>query len=291
MRLSLSLITAFVMHWTAPFCQTTESLRGGIDNIIRHDTEFSQHPIPGFIIGVMDGDSTYVLPYGTREIGSDQILTASDVFELGSATKVMTADIILQLDEEHILDVFAPLNHYLPSAFQNPFVQATLMDVLTHRSGLPKIPETLGNTQIDMKSPYAGFTKDDLLSWYHNLATVPLGEFRYSHAGYALLELVIEQATGDSYERVFNQYISNMCEMPNTHVDHLLTTCPGYNLAGRKAQSWEFNSFLGSEGAWSNLQDLMTYVRILIDEEETKLMWTTSHPTSDKKLFIAPGWY
>ena len=32
-------------------------------------------------------------------------------------------------------------------------------------------------------------------------------------------------------------------------------------------------------------------MRVLIDTEETMLMWTTYHRTGDKKLFAAPGWY
>ena len=287
----LMVMTAFFIHWSSPLCQTSAALRTEIGKIISHDTELSKYQIPGFIIGILDGDTTHVLAFGTREIGTHEVLSSHDIFELGSLTKVMTADIILQLNEKGFLDVYAPLNLYLPVAYQNPSVQASLMDVLTHRSGLPKIPETLGGTQIDMNSPYAGFTHKDLLSWYSHVRPHISGELRYSHAGYALLELVIEQVTGDSFERAFDKYITNTYAIPGTRVDDMLHVCPGYDLTGRGAHPWEFNSFRGSEGARSNLLDLLKYMRVLINTEETMLMWTTYHRTGDKKLFTAPGWY
>ncbi len=272
-------------------CQTSQPLRVQIEKLIRYDTDISLQGIPGFIVGIIDGDSSYVLPFGVQGLNSTDVLTENDVFEIGSLTKVMTAHILLKLYEKQLLEVDDPLNKYLPPEYQNPSITATLRDVLMHHAGLPKIPETIGSTQIDMDSLYSGFSKTDLLSWYRDVIPGALEEFRYSHAGYALLELVIENVTDESYAKVFDRYIAEEYGLQNTHALQRASFTAGHDLAGRKSVPWSFQSFRGSEGAQSCLSDLMIYVYALLEDNTTPLLWDTYRPTGEKKLQIAPGWY
>lgn len=287
-----ALVVLFVMlNQFSTAAQTTSDLRNQIEKLIRYDTDILSYDVPGFIIGIIDTDSSYILPFGSRNINSDSVLTENDVFELGSITKVMTAEIVLRLYAEKKLDVDHAVNDFLPAEYQNPAVDATIRDLLLHRSGLPKIPETIGSTQFGNIGPYSGFSKSDLLTWYHELKPGQRGEFRYSHIGYALLEHVIESVTNEPFAKVFNRYITEKNELRQTHAAHRVPLTPGFDLANRSASPWSFQSFQGSEGAVSSLSDLMTYVRVHLNDDSIPLMWNTSQPTDDKLVYSVPGWY
>jgi D-alanyl-D-alanine carboxypeptidase len=288
-----AIIAALILVCAALPCtaQEKESLNKQIDKIIRHDTELSFEQVPGIIIGIIDGDSTYILTRGVRSLESGSAITSEDVFELGSLTKPLTAHILLKLYAQNRLELEDPLNKYLPIAYQNPNYEATIRQVIMHQSGIPKIPETLGSTEIDISSPYSGFTKEALLTWYRDLQPGPLNEFRYSHSNYGLLEVVIEQITDEPFHKVFQRYISESYGLPQTHAHTVIPVNPGYDLARRETNPWAFQSFRASEGAISNLSDLLVYTRALLEDESIPVMWNSFEETDEKRLQIGFGWY
>lgn len=287
---ALTVLIVILNHITVE-CQSIYNLRSQIDKLIKYDTDILTNAVPGFIIGVIDHDSTYILPYGTRKLNTDSVLTENDVFELGSITKVMTAEIILRLYAEKKLDVDHAVNDFLPEEYRNPGIDATVRDLLMHRSGLPKIPETIGKTQFGNIGPYSGFHKSDLLKWYHQLTPGARGAFRYSHVGYALLELVIESVANEPFPKVFNRYITEKYGLSQTHAMHRVSLTPGFDLANRAVSPWSFQSFRGSEGAVSSLADLVTYVRVILNDNSIPLMWNTTQATDEKLVYAGPGWY
>jgi D-alanyl-D-alanine carboxypeptidase len=71
----------------------------------------------------------------------------NSMFRIGSATKMFTATIILQLWEEGLLNLDTPFNTYLaldeinyPKI--NQYSKVTIRNLLSHRSGLPRISST-----------------------------------------------------------------------------------------------------------------------------------------------------
>ena len=61
--------------------------------------------------------------------------TPQTVFPIGSITKQFTAAAIMQLQEEGLLDVRAPIAEYLPDYPNGEII--TVHHLLTHSSGIP----------------------------------------------------------------------------------------------------------------------------------------------------------
>lgn len=250
-------------------------LRVEIEKIIQFDTDIKYTEIPGFIIGVVDEDSTYIMSFGTR-LNSKDSLTEDDIFELGSISKSFTSTLINILAKNKTLRLDDKVNDYLDEPSKNPRMKwLTIEDLVNHTSGLPKRPLGFGLKEIDVQNPYQNFTREDLLKFYAYYVpeVKDRSVFEYSHTNYALLEVIIEKVTNMTFEDNIRNQIFNPLGMNNSLVDYyekklnLLT--PGMDRSGEAVKPWTFRSFTASEGIKSTMHDMLTYMRSLIDEKQT----------------------
>lgn len=174
--------------------QMRANLEEEINKIIRFDTEINNQNNPGYIIGVVVGDSSFVFPYGT--IREDTLLAPNreTLFEVGGMTKVFTAALVHLLVAEEKIHYDSTLNSYLPAAYQNPnCADIRIVDLLYHTSGLPRMPLEFGAKEKEANNPYAHYTKKDLLEFYRDFQPIELpGKYLYSNLAYGLLEIVLE---------------------------------------------------------------------------------------------------
>lgn len=106
------------------------------------------------------------------------------IFDLASLTKLFTAWAVVDLANEGLLTLEAPVTQYLPE-FAHPTV--TLAQLLTHRSGLPAwLPlSSLDTPQARREAVLAA-----------PLMAAPGSERRYSDLGYMVLGWVVEAVSG-----------------------------------------------------------------------------------------------
>lgn len=77
------------------------------------DQQMYKHRIPGIsLVMFEDGEVTYAKGYGTA--GHGQPMTPDTTMIIGSTTKSFTAVSILQLTEQHLVDLDSPVSAYLP---------------------------------------------------------------------------------------------------------------------------------------------------------------------------------
>ncbi len=238
-----------------------------IERIILHDTEINMDDVPGFIIGIVDHDTVYVIDFGTAEKGIKKGLTMNDVFETGSITKVMTASLTSILQEKGLIRLDEPINKYIPGDYTNPRMdKVRIIDLIRHTSGLPVRPYFFGIKEKDPQNPYAAYTKKDLLTFYRDFVPVNVGEYNYAHTNYGLLEIILEQATGISFDKLAEDYFFSPLGLKDSFVffkerkKNVLT--PGYDRAGRLTSPWAFASFGASEGLKTTLKDMIRFLMI-----------------------------
>ena len=248
-----------------------DDLRKEIDKIIKYDTEIVIENNPGFVISVIDKDSLYHHSYGNKYADSKSPPTSKDIYEIGSITKSFTALLTLALEERGFLSLQDPVNHHLHHNHHNPRLSnITIHDLLTHTSGLPKHPDLFGRKMKDPQNPYKNYNKDDLLRYY--VAFVPADQptFNYSHTNYALLEILLENATGVDLPQLMHKYIWSPMKMDDTFITWNKETefniSPGYDKASRLTKPWEYKSFAASEGAKSTSQDLSAYINFQMND-------------------------
>jgi CubicO group peptidase (beta-lactamase class C family) len=112
-------------------------------------------------------------------------------YRIGSITKTFTAAAVLGLAQDGELALDAPVSRYVAGT---PFDEVPLRALLAHRGGVQR--EAPGDMWQSMRGPDASTLRRALPR--AELVDRPGARWHYSNLGYALLGLVVEQATGMS---------------------------------------------------------------------------------------------
>jgi CubicO group peptidase (beta-lactamase class C family) len=177
-----------------------------IDKLLRH--KMASHPAPGLACAVTDrAETLWLSSYGFAELASQRPLENHHLFEIGSIGKSFTCLALLQLHEQGLLDLHAPVSESLPW-FQphSDFEPITPHHLMTHTAGM-----TVG---ADF-APSAKF-EAWALQWAH-IRYAPGTTYRYSNAGYKLLGFLVEDVAGTNYGKVLQQRILDPLEMRDSH--------------------------------------------------------------------------
>jgi CubicO group peptidase (beta-lactamase class C family) len=172
------------------------ALRGFIPTVIR------AHGTPGLNLAVARrGKIIWEAGYGYANLDTRQPMTPDIAFHSGSMGKTYTATAIMQLVEQGVLQLDAPINRYL-KVFQvtnrlgdRP---VTIRDLLTHHSGIGENGATTSFApppplEEHLKRAYA----DSMLEMYDGhtgrLWIAKVGkEFHYSNLGFATLGYLVQ---------------------------------------------------------------------------------------------------
>lgn len=285
--------------------QLGAKLEKEINKILRYDIHINYDKVPGFVVGVLIGDSTYIYGFGTVEKGLNQPPDGTTIFEIGDVTKAFTASLLSQLVDEGHFDYETELDTYLPDHMKNQYSRSvTLHDLVTHTSGLPKMPFDFGLREKETHNPYAHYTRSDLISFYREFVFDPVEKRKYvfSNVNYALIGVALEHQMNDSYEHLLQKYILDPIDMPDTRI-HLdeeqeARLAKGYSLSGQEMPYWRYQSFEASVGLKSTMNDLIRFIRVQIGQEQPGLSksFAATHSSIyeteiDKRTFIGRGWH
>jgi dipeptidyl aminopeptidase/acylaminoacyl peptidase/CubicO group peptidase (beta-lactamase class C family) len=161
-----------------------------------------RHKVPGAQLGILRfrpgaEDELVEASYGLLNIDTGVEATNDSVFQIGSISKVWTATIVMQLVDEGLLDLDAPIVDVLPELrLADPDVtkKVTMRHLLTHTSGID------GDVFTD-----TGRGDDCLEKYVAQLSDVaqnhPLGAtWSYCNSGFSLAGRVIEKLTGGTWD-------------------------------------------------------------------------------------------
>jgi D-alanyl-D-alanine-carboxypeptidase/D-alanyl-D-alanine-endopeptidase len=221
----------------------------------------------GIVVGLLESDGTRrVISFG--DPGPDGLpLDGHSVFEIGSITKVFTATLLADMVRRREVRLDDPLVKLLPREVKVPSRNGkviTLLDISTHRSGLPPDPSNVAPQSPG--NPYADYSVQqlyDFLSGYE-LPRDPGERFEYSNLAMGLLGHLLARRAGVSYEELVTQRILGPLQMRETAI--LLTPAMqahlahGYDGFGDPAQAWDFPPTLAGAGALrSTAWDMLTF--------------------------------
>jgi CubicO group peptidase (beta-lactamase class C family) len=134
--------------------------------------------------------------YGFAELAAKQPLTDDHIFEFGSIGKSFTAIVCLQMMEEGVLDLHAPVTTYLPwFTIPSRYEPITIHHLLTHTAGIIR------------GSDFSPDPRYEVWALRESEASAPGVKARYSNAGYKLLGLLLENVTGKPYARLVAERI------------------------------------------------------------------------------------
>lgn len=187
--------TSMAIDYSEPTSQMLEAIR-------------VKHNFPALAAAVVvDGKIVATNAVGFRKHGGKETVTADDKFHIGSVTKSMTATVAAMLVEQEkiswtttIGDSFSDLGDRLHSDYRD----VTLEQLLAHRGGAP------GNAPGDLWRKAwnaSGTPAEQRLEFVHGLLTrkpanKPGTQYAYSNQGYAIAGVMLEKATGSTWEEL-----------------------------------------------------------------------------------------
>jgi CubicO group peptidase (beta-lactamase class C family) len=197
------------------------------------------------------------------------------VFQVSSLSKWISAVGIMKLVEDRKLDLDVPVSNYLtrwqlpPSKFNNE--EVTVRRLLSHTAGLT---DGLGysgfKTGTRIQSLEESLTKaadaDEGISGEVRVG-IKSGEFKYSGGGYTLLQLLVEEVSGQSFASYMEENVFVPLNM--THTSYVWEDSSGlaltefYNSDGSKAAHYRYTS-LAATSLYTSLADLELFFQAFL---------------------------
>jgi CubicO group peptidase (beta-lactamase class C family) len=170
--------------------------------------------LPGVAIGIIqDNKILYLNGYGIAD-PSERAVTPQTPFWLASLAKPVTALAVMQLVEAGHVELDAPVQRYLPYfrlADEQVSAAITVRHLLNHTSGLSV--ET-GNEKYPSQAMLDWTPEQRVRELSDNALTHPAGTtYEYSNVNYAILALIVETVSGQSFESYVQEHIFNPLEM------------------------------------------------------------------------------
>lgn len=135
---------------------------------------------------------------------------------IASITKPMTAVAIMQLYEQGLIDLDAPIQTYLPDFPKKPQGDISVRQLLQHTSGFPHY-----SSQWDALSFTHYNTLRDAVNSFkaRELSFTPGTKFQYTSFGYTILGAIIESVSKTTYEDYMQKNIWAKAGMTHTHLE------------------------------------------------------------------------
>src|SRR5262249_23511305 len=218
----------------------------------------------GIVVGVIEPAGRRVVPYGNLANGDPRTLDGDTIFEIGSVSKVFTSLLLADMVSRKEVALDDPAAKYLPEHVKMPERSGksiTLLDLSTHSSGLPRLPNNL--RPKDPRNPYAGYSVDDLYQFLsgYSLPRDPGSEFEYSNLGGGLLGHVLACRAGTDYESLIGIRITRPLSMPDTRITLSSSMkkrmATGHNALLAPVLNWDFPSLAGAGALRSTANDML----------------------------------
>jgi dipeptidyl aminopeptidase/acylaminoacyl peptidase len=176
-----------------------------------------RYDVPGAQLGILrlddDAAEIAVTSHGLLNIDTAAPVTETSIFQIGSISKVWTATVVMQLVDEGLADLDAPLVELLPDLrLADPEVtkQVTLRHLLNHTSGIDGDVFTDTGRGDDCLEKYVALLGDQTQNH-------PLGAtWSYCNAGFSVLGLVIERLTGKTWDQALRERLFEPLQMRHT---------------------------------------------------------------------------
>ncbi len=205
-RIRRCLLAALV--WIAVATAPAGAQQAPPDWLDGFDTDIEQvmadWSVPGLAIGVVkDSAVVFSQGFGVRDTETETPVTDETLFAIGSASKAVTAATLGILHDDGELDWDTPVQEYLPRFDMHDAFAAeemTPVDLLTHRSGLPRHDLVWYGTDASREEL---FTRLEHLPPSEPFRTT----FQYQNLMYMAAGYLAGQLTGSTWEDVVRQRI------------------------------------------------------------------------------------
>lgn len=240
-----------------------------------------ENKVPGIFVAVVQGDSVlYQKGFGLADRLNGIPVTAATCMELGSISKVFTAEAMYYLHNTGLLNIQDPICKYLPNAPAS-WSGITIQHLLSHTSGIQnylldprfKVAAYFTNEkEPEAESFFITITPDEMVELFYSLPLEfsPGTTWSYSNTGYYLLGKIGEAVTGQPFFEFVKDKVTVPLQMCHTKANEL--AAKEQCLAKGYFQKDSFlitsrilhSNYAFSAGAWASTgQDMIRYLKAI----------------------------
>ncbi|MEU1494263.1 amino acid adenylation domain-containing protein [Streptomyces sp. NPDC005776] len=215
--------------------------------------------VPGASLAVIEGGELVSLEgIGVLSAGSREPVTPDTLFQAGSWGKHVTAFAVMRLVDRGVIDLDADANAYLRSwRLPDGREPVTVRQLLSHLAGLAETPR---------RGVRRGDVVPDLLGLLRGSAvreTAPGERFHKSNAHYSVVEQLLTDVTGESFEALMRRLVLDPLSMDGTSFDQSFPERAGRPVAlGHDEEGhtldggWLVHPEQAAAGLWSTAADM-----------------------------------
>ena len=227
----------------------------------------------GGMIVAKGGNIVFEKYKGFINIDGKDSVNALTSLHIASVSKTFTAMAVLKLQEQGKLNIEDSVTKYFPNF---NYEGVTIKTLLNHRSGLPNylyFMEKVGWITDSI------IQNKDVLNWLIErkgfIKDIGKAEtrFNYCNTNYALLALIIEKVSGETYPHFMQENIFDPLGMKNTFVhfkgDNKIRS-KTFDWRGREIPDNYLDAVYGDKNIYSTPRDLLIWDRALSDTQFLK---------------------
>jgi CubicO group peptidase (beta-lactamase class C family) len=252
---------------TAP--ETFEDFRDYLDEVVR--SLMDDHDVPGVAVALVhDGRVASLHAYGEADKDAGIPVTEDTVFQAASISKSFTAWGVMRLVEEGTVDLDAPISTYLSrwdfprSRFDSDLVTARRL--LSHTGGVSvggylgyEPGEAVPPIQTDLAVGDDAAEADGSV----RIVSLPGEQVQYSGGGYAVLQLLVEEVSGQSFADFMSDEVLTPLGMTTSSFDSTAGTqdnlATPYGVDGSELPLYRFAA-KSAGGLYTTAPDLARFV-------------------------------
>jgi D-alanyl-D-alanine carboxypeptidase len=163
----------------------------------------------GVIAVVQRGQHRKVHTFGVRNIKSGLPMRIHDRMRIASAAKAFSGAVALSLVSKGKLSLQDTIGERLRELLPEAWWEVTLRQLLNHTSGIPDFAGDEGVADAFVASPKKAPPPEELLSLMEEVDLLfdPGSEYHYSNSDNIVVALMVEAATGTSYEEQLRERV------------------------------------------------------------------------------------
>jgi CubicO group peptidase (beta-lactamase class C family) len=280
---------AFVLVAVATVLALIASMRSALEIQVASDTEIrellvdhvdAQKRSVGTLVGILTPHGRRFASYGRSAEKDPRPLDGDTVFEVGSVTKIFTALLLADMVQRGEVALDDPLSKHLPDVRvpERNGRPIRLVDLATHRSGLPFFPSDIPLTDSAeagrVVATYSVERVHRFLSTYELPQDVG-SKWVYSNLGFGLLGEALARRAGKDYETLLRERITGPLGLRGTAV----TVSPamkvrlavGHDARLQPAPEVEMPAFVAAGCLRSTANDLLTFLAAFMGDEKSPL--------------------
>jgi CubicO group peptidase (beta-lactamase class C family) len=220
----------------------------------------------GAVVGIVQHGQRRIFAYGTAKPDS--------IYQIGSISKTFTALILARMIAEGRVRPDQPVRDLLPSGVvakpKDP--EITLLDLATHHSGLPSMPDNLSFEQMDRALAAYHATDLDAYLAKHGVGKPANAHFFYSNLGFGVLGEALAHLAGSPYEKLLAEEVTGPLGMRDTTIkvppEQQARLIQAYNQRHKPIAAWDMGALTAAGGIRSTAADMLTYLEVQLHPEK-----------------------